>query len=74
MSAAIVEFMEDLATDVARQRTFRQSPERYLAHTRLSEQERQAVLSGQVQQVRSMLADHSKTKEGSAALVLYALA
>ncbi|WP_245226586.1 hypothetical protein [Streptomyces smyrnaeus] len=63
MSAAIVEFMEELATDVAKQRAFRQDPEQYLAHTQLSQQQRQAVLSGQARPIRSMMAEHSATQE-----------
>ena len=64
MSPAVVEFMEDLATDVAKQRAFREAPEQYLASSRLSEQQRKAVLSGETEQVRSMMIEHTSNKEG----------
>ncbi|MFI1200869.1 hypothetical protein K2224_38200 (plasmid) [Streptomyces sp. BHT-5-2] len=63
MSPAVVEFMEDLATDVAKQRAFSEAPAQCLAASRLSEQERQAVLSGDAERVRSMMADHTSVQE-----------
>ncbi|UQA92038.1 hypothetical protein [Streptomyces halobius] len=70
MSPAVVEFMEDLATDVAKQRAFREAPEQYLADSRLPEQQRQAVLSGEAEQVRSMMAEHSSVKERPGAIIV----
>ncbi|AJC52793.1 hypothetical protein [Streptomyces sp. 769] len=74
MSPAVVEFMEDLATDVAKQHAFSEAPAQYLAASRLSEQERQAVLSGDAERVRSMMADHTSVKEQPDAhiIIIYA--
>jgi hypothetical protein len=74
MSPAVIEFMEELATDVAKQRAFREQPVEYVASSRLTPEQQSAVLSGDIAEVRSMLTEHSNTKEAPGALVLVLLA
>ncbi|WP_158827804.1 hypothetical protein [Streptomyces sp. NRRL S-118] len=63
MPAAVVDFMEELVTQPRRQHAYRRSAEAYVADSALTASEREAVVSGDVDRMRAVLAEHSGVKE-----------
>ncbi|MFF4602331.1 hypothetical protein ACFY12_06160 [Streptomyces sp. NPDC001339] len=70
MSAAVVEFVEELVTQPRRQHAFRRSAEAYVADSALGTEEREAVVSGDVGRIRGLLSQHSPVREEASAVLL----
>ncbi|WP_438490138.1 hypothetical protein [Streptomyces sp. S186] len=70
MSAPVVDFVEELVTQPRRQHAFRRSAEAYVADSALGAAEREAVVSGEVSRIRSLLSEHSPVREEPSALIV----
>ncbi|GAU66171.1 hypothetical protein SSP35_02_05400 [Streptomyces sp. NBRC 110611] len=70
MSAAVVDFVEELVTQPRRQHAFRRSAEAYVADSALGTAEREAVVSGDVGRIRGLLSEHSPVREEPSALIV----
>ncbi|MFJ8585725.1 hypothetical protein ACIRD2_13850 [Streptomyces sp. NPDC093595] len=70
MPAAVADFMEELVTQPRRQHAFRRSAEACLAGSALTAAERETVVSGDVERMRTALAEHSGVREEAHAVLV----